>query len=59
MRIAATRDAQKIAESRLREQGYADGYARRAARSVLLTYQRSYRLGATAREAQDAAGDAA
>lgn len=59
MRIVATRDAQKIAESRLREQGYADGYARRACRSVLRTYQVSYRMGTIARDAQEEGDDAA
>jgi hypothetical protein len=59
VRIAATRDAQKIAESRLREQGYADGYARRPCRSVLRTYQVSYRLGSIARDAHEEGGDAA
>jgi hypothetical protein len=53
MRIAATRDAQKIAEARLRGQGYADGYARRKCRSVLRTYQVSYRMGSVARDAQE------
>jgi hypothetical protein len=57
MRIAATRDAQKLAEHRLREQGYADGYARRPCRSTLRTYQVSYRMGSIARDAQEE-GDA-
>jgi hypothetical protein len=57
MRIAATRDAQKIAEARLRAQGYADGYARRPCRSALRTYQVSYRMGSIARDAQEEAGD--
>jgi hypothetical protein len=59
MRIAATRDAQKIAEARLRGQGYADGYARRKCRSVLRTYQVSYRMGSVARDAQEEGDDAA
>lgn len=46
----ATRNREKIIQQRQREQGYADGYAGRVARSALLVYQRSYRLGVAARE---------
>jgi hypothetical protein len=45
--------------ARLREQGYADGYARRPCRSALRTYQVSYRMGSIARDAQEEGDDAA
>jgi len=50
-----TRDATKLHEHRMREQGYSDGYARRPARFTLRPYQVSYRLGSIARDAVEEA----
>jgi hypothetical protein len=47
--LVPTRDAVKIRNKRLRENGWSDGYARRAPRSVETLYRRSYQLGKQAR----------
>ena len=57
MTFISTRDKQKLIERRLREVGYADGYARRPARYTLRTYQASYRLGSVERDAMEESRD--
>lgn len=49
MTIRATKHPGKIADHRVRERAYDDGYAGRPARSALAIYQRSWRLGVDAR----------
>lgn len=58
-RFVFTRDAEKLLEHRMREQGYDDGYARRPAVHSLLVYQRSYLRGVAARNAEDEADERA
>jgi hypothetical protein len=55
--VRATRDKDKLRAHQMREWGYSDGYARRPVRFTILDYQRSYRMGSIARDAQEEAGD--